>query len=742
MEKLCSSPVFLLLVAVLSLALGTRVQGAKLDRHEVCELINNYTSDKDLEVFCSSETMPMGTMIKLYEDDAADADYSKCESFILLPGENLWSRSARGGLYLFALLYTFLGIAIVADIFMNAIEVITSEEKEVMQMNEATGKAEAKKEKVWNDTVANLSLMALGSSAPEILLSVIGVFPLGEEADALGPGTIVGSAAFNLLFITAICVVSPCPRCSSIHQFGVFCITAFFSVEAYLWLLFIIEFSTPEIIDLWEALVTFFHFPLLIILAYGQDRSWDFKKVGRVSPEEVDEDGNVKPHQVRSKAAYRREAMRGLTAGKREKASDADGKLADIEEAESKPTAGATSDPYCIVRIGNKTFKTPWLKKNLNPRWDKSFSFEDVKESDTLLIEVMDHDELSADDFMGQAKVSLQGLETDKAMDMWIELLNKHNVPDGRGCVKLVLTIVNQSGALNLQCEVCEGRDLIGLEQSNKYVDAMASSLGNRVRAGKAWFSRHKDVWQSMKVDWFDQFHNALTACGDKDEDGNDLPPSSFDLTMHFLTVFWKCFFALIPPPNYYGGWLAFFVALIFIGMITAIVGELASLFGCVVGLKDAVTAITFVALGTSLPDTFASRVAAMSEEVADSAIGNVTGSNGVNVFLGIGIPWTICALYAEFNDPFVARSCGFGLSVFVYCICATMCLATLVARRKMCGGELGGNPSSAKLHAAFFVVMWLIYIVVSSLRSYDKIGNIWAYTSDAPDGSDSDMCA
>jgi len=32
---------------------------------------------------------------------------------------------------------------------------------------------------------------------------------------------------------------------------------------------------------------------------------------------------------------------------------------------------------------------------------------------------------------------------------------------------------------------------------------------------------------------------------------------------------------------------------------------------GCVIGLKPGVTAITFVAIGTSLPDTFASKTAA-----------------------------------------------------------------------------------------------------------------------------------
>jgi solute carrier family 8 (sodium/calcium exchanger) len=64
--------------------------------------------------------------------------------------------------------------------------------------------------------------------------------------------------------------------------------------------------------------------------------------------------------------------------------------------------------------------------------------------------------------------------------------------------------------------------------------------------------------------------------------------------------------------------------------------GDFASAFGCLVGLQDHVTAITFVALGTSLPDLFASRTAAIREQYADNAIGNVTGSNAFNVFLGI----------------------------------------------------------------------------------------------------------
>tara|TARA_B100000795_G_scaffold268175_1_gene254563 strand:+ start:632 stop:889 length:258 start_codon:yes stop_codon:yes gene_type:complete len=50
--------------------------------------------------------------------------------------------------------------------------------------------------------------MALGSSAPEILLNVVEITTGGFMAGDLGPSTIVGSAAFNLLVILGVCVAA------------------------------------------------------------------------------------------------------------------------------------------------------------------------------------------------------------------------------------------------------------------------------------------------------------------------------------------------------------------------------------------------------------------------------------------------------------------------------------------------------------------------------------------------------
>lgn len=38
--------------------------------------------------------------------------------------------------------------------------------------------------------------------------------------------------------------------------------------------------------------------------------------------------------------------------------------------------------------------------------------------------------------------------------------------------------------------------------------------------------------------------------------------------------------------------------------------------------------------------------MAAIHDKHADASVGNVTGSNAVNVFLGIGVAWSIAAVY------------------------------------------------------------------------------------------------
>jgi len=216
------------------------------------------------------------------------------------------------------------------------------------------------------------------------------------------------------------------------------------------------------------------------------------------------------------------------------------------------------------------------------------------------------------------------------------------------------------------------------------------------------------------------------------------------------------------------------------IGVLTAFVADIAGIFGCLLGLDDAITAITFVALGTSLPDTFASKSAAVGDETADNSVGNVTGSNAVNVYLGLGVPWVIAtvvntasgfspmgtcedggnqgaaqrdlidkelkqdqtatesSLLKDFqcrnadgttsgwfikpgnSGDYPMASGSLGFSVVIFCICALICIGTLYLRRAMIGNELGGAGSTAT--GLFFLMLWMVYVVVSSLQTEGHI--------------------
>lgn len=231
---------------------------------------------------------------------------------------------------------------------------------------------------------------------------------------------------------------------------------------------------------------------------------------------------------------------------------------------------------------------------------------------------------------------------------------------------------------------------------------------------------------------WVGQFITACKLHPTKNEDGEIEDITFMEGFLHFSTIGWKLLFAIIPPPHYNGGWSCFVCSLAMIGLVTYVVGEFANLFGCVLNIAPAITAITFVALGTSLPDTFASMVAASQEKYADSAVGNVTGSNSVNVFLGLGLPWVIATTW-ENNTPtkekgyesttFFVPAATLGFSVLVFVVCAIIAIIILMIRRHLVGGELGGSKSGRTISAIGMVSLWIIYIMMSIFQSIDLGG-------------------
>eukprot|EP00913_Durusdinium_trenchii_P022939 g21540.t1 len=883
---------------------------------------------------------------------SCDSQVKICEpggGGILLPlfgeAEQEWRKGLRAVLYLLGLLWLFLAVSVVSDIFMGAIEEITSKKKRIL-----TASGRHFTIKVWNDTVANLTLMALGSSAPEILLSVIELLGNSFYSGDLGPSTIVGSAAFNLFCISAVCVLAiKDNEVRYIKDMNVYLVTAFVSVFAYLWLYLVVSVISEDIVDIYEGVLTFFFFPMLVGLAFAADKGYLSCIKERESPHAVkakleltDDDlirfsrerwdpgdspsaggvfiengaqltdsqvlkymGMATDSQKMSKAAYRKKAQKELLHGKpvdpkapriglrvppRARASHpaarfrhgGDRTFSAVVPVEEPPQLTGEPPPpplpSALVLFGGQNFavletvgviRLPVLRTGdlglTAARWSAIFEVmvdycckdglakdkEDYQAAEGTLTFLPDEVEKTIEIIIVKDDVP-EDLDNE---DFFVELANPRSsskegfaelgsvasarviivdtdVPSiiytDEDCImvheakaspeegdsprqmaqEVHLTVRRKDGCGPDGCAV-EGHDYEGLEgelhfephemtkepRVEHYIESLgvftkswlrsllqelvisileSCSYNHKLDGGPVTgglggdqlqdvlrSSPHqescvvtlvitpqevaKDLrartmralgvnWQKTQKgheNWKDQFINALLVNGGDDEAG---PPSGFQWALHLLTLPWKVVFAMIPPVDYCGGWLCFYISLCFIGMVTALISDLAGLVGCVLDLPDFVTAITLVALGTSLPDTFASKAAAEQDPYADASIGNVTGSNSVNVFLGLGLPWTIGSIYwaamgrteewqtkysgqARFESwnsdggKFVVIGGDLGYSVVIFSAGAVLCMSTLFLRRKAFGGELGGPRRCKHITAVFLVLIWCTYV-------------------------------
>ena len=137
--------------------------------------------------------------------------------------------------------------------------------------------------------MANLTLMALGSSAPEIMLAVLEtVLNLNKEPEELGPNTIVGSAAFNLLIITAISIIAV-EEVKKVEIYLVFLITYAFSVVAYVWMLVVLIWWTPGEVTIIESVLTLALMAVMLVFAYAGDKLTEYQSNKSKTAEELEE---------------------------------------------------------------------------------------------------------------------------------------------------------------------------------------------------------------------------------------------------------------------------------------------------------------------------------------------------------------------------------------------------------------------------------------------------------------------
>ncbi|XP_076667566.1 sodium/calcium exchanger 3 [Andrena cerasifolii] len=857
---------------------------------------------------------------------------ARCEPGLMIPvwrpEENLYLSDVifRGLVYFLLLLYLFIGVSIISDRFMAAIEVITSKEKELVVRRQGK-EPQIVIVRVWNETVANLTLMALGSSAPEILLSIIEIWAKNFQAGELGPGTIVGSAAYNLFVIIALCVfVIPNGETRKIKHLRVFFVTATWSIFAYVWLYLILEVSSPGVLEVWEGVLTFSFFPATVLTAYIADRrlliykylhkGYRMNKRGVIVQAEAgDSDGGVeleiKPQQdnfhrmmdgdtpeakefeqtrrdyintlrelrkkyptlpleqlevmaheevlgkgPKSRAFYRVQATRKMVgAGNLSKkiSERAQSDLSEVkaelqrQEAESidienvnamriffEPGHYTVMENVGTFEVGvtraggdlNKACSVDYCTEDGSAEAGSDYisakgtlTFDPGETRKTIQLSVID-DELFEEDehfYIRLSNASQPAMLVSPSLATVMILDDDHSGVFGfperdvdlvESVGQYALGVVRYSGARgrvvipyrtiegtakpgkqythtegSLTFEDNQTEKVINLEIIEEdsyekdalfYVElgdpqlqgaeagmAVAAEMKQpeertaeekmallgkpklgevakaqiRIKESKEFKNTVDKLVQRANASillgtssWKEQFTEALTVSGGDDDDGEGAgeasAPSTMDYLMHSVTIFWKVLFAFVPPTDIAGGYLCFVVSILGIGVVTAVIGDVASYFGCTLGIKDSVTAVAFVALGTSIPDTFASKVAACQDKYADASVGNVTGSNAVNVFLGIGIAWSIAAIYhACHGERFEVEPGNLAFSVTLFCTEACLVMLVLLLRRtKSIGGELGGPFVPKVITSTILFFLWVFYLVMSTLEAYGVI--------------------
>jgi len=895
-------------------------------------------------------------------DKEANATGINCEDGLMIPlwpgtdHMSLGDRFGRGLLYIVLMIYLFIGVAIVSDKFMESIEMITAQEKEVSIKDPRNGKTQVVIVKVWNETVANLTLMALGSSAPEIMLSVIEIWAKEFHAGDLGPGTIVGSAAFNLFMIIGLCqYVIPDDEVRKIKHLRVFFVTATWSVFAYIWLYVILGTISYGVIESWEGILTFLFFPMTVYTAFVADRRMffykyldkkyraqrgvivqsekgdiesratekfrEFEDLEDMDPALAEFERNrreyinamkrirlenptitlidletkareeVMSKGPKSRAYYRAQATRKL-AGK-EDAQKSMSKALAAEAAAEKAAADAEAEaenmemekkddgvcrimfdpPHYTVMESVGTFEVTVVREggDMNTTVQVDYKTEDGTASSQgdyieavgtltfgpgetqkmVTLEVLDDDLFEEDEHFYIRITNLRRKDGKNIAEMDVEdnagkvtkqpsiqlgtphmatimildddhggifsfeeneveivesvgtfELKVQRISGARGKVAVTYSTEDGTAKAGTHYEEAEGELMFENEETEQIIELpimdeetyeksliLYVNLGEprQIAEGKegegvdysaldakdpetlteeekvALLGRPclgtnpkvtirikesmefknsvdkmmKKANASMMVgssSWLEQFSEAFVVQADDEEEeeegegdggeGEEKMPSCGDYIMHFLTLPWKLIFAFIPPTAIYNGYPTFVIAIVFIGLCTAVIGDVAGHLGCFINLKDCVNAIAFVALGTSVPDTFASKTAAIEDETADASVGNVTGSNAVNVFLGIGIAWSMAAIYWESQGlAFEVPVGSLGFSVTIFCIEALLAILILLLRRNPAvGGELGGPKSIKTVSAGIFVFFWVFYVMISALEAYDVI--------------------
>lgn len=99
--------------------------------------------------------------------------WKKCNDYFIFPGETALVDGFRAFLYFLGLAYCFIGLSSITARFFRSMETVVKHSWTVVEIDPLTNSEVVRQEKVWNYTIADITLLAFGTSFPQISLATI-----------------------------------------------------------------------------------------------------------------------------------------------------------------------------------------------------------------------------------------------------------------------------------------------------------------------------------------------------------------------------------------------------------------------------------------------------------------------------------------------------------------------------------------------------------------------------------------
>jgi K+-dependent Na+/Ca+ exchanger-like protein len=575
-----------------------------------------------------------------------------------------WEMDSYGVLHVIIVVYLFLGIAVICD------EQFTSSLECICDPRTGLG---------LSPDVAGATFMAAGSSAPELASSFIGTFVSKSD---VGLGTIIGSAVFNILIIigsTAIVVGEP----MQLDPKPLVRDNLFYMGSVALLILFV---AGDNSISWVEALLLLVYYALYILfMAFNRQI---MRKVAK-SCSCCDETPAPTRRPSFSTGYWADKTKEGEKASAEQKTEGdpaAKGGSGAESQAGYTATEGGTGTGTGNGTVMSMGTMSPYAIDDIESRAGSGTGTGTGAEAEMAEAPASNGEKEAAPE---EKKEDAGGAEEEEEEESLSDKL----------CDFFSQPYIFAYGWTMPDCKYEEPSDEDAEEEIEKLKGLIESNgpWDDDVASAAAAEEQIKELEE--QIDLRKQIVEADEAEDDKK-----------------VEELRKVLYAKYEPLEWGQRWymMTFIVSLIWITILSYFMVVLMEKIGCAWGISSFIMGITFLAMGTSVPDALGS-IAVAKEGEGDMAVSNAIGSNVFDICMGLGFPWFLATLIdGESRAIHASTESIVASTLILFAVVIVLFFSLLMAK----------HPDPP--HKRFTLFPWVGYILFASYGAFVVFQIAW----------------